>query len=321
MKLKKEVKVGAVMLLIIGLLFWGANFLKGTNIFSSSRTYFAVYEMVDGLTKSNPVIINGLKVGKVEDIEFMPDNSGHLVVTFSLNENDVEIPEDTKAKIVSTGLLGSKSIDLQLGRSVTIAKEGDTLTSDIEASLTEAVNQQIAPLKNKAEALIKTVDSAITTVSIIFNKKARGNLDASFTSIRQSLEIFENSMRKFDGMVEDERNHIHKIFANVESITSNFSKNNEVLTQTMANLNTITDSLAGANLRQTVNDASIAMQEAAEAMRKINRGEGSLGQLISNDTLYNNLESAANNLDLLMIDMKEHPNRYVHFSIFGKKDK
>jgi phospholipid/cholesterol/gamma-HCH transport system substrate-binding protein len=321
MKIKKEVKVGFLMLLSIALVIWGANFLKGTNILKEGRTFYAVYDQIDGLSKSNPILINGFKVGQVEDIRFLPDYSGRLLVKFSLSNKDFMIPEDSKARIVSSDLLGSKSIDLQLGTSSVQIENNDTLVSDIEASLTEAVNQQIAPLKKKAEDLLQTVDSAILVVSTIFNKKARTDLDASFTSIRTSLEAFERTMGTVDQLVAEEREHLKGIFTNIESITRNMAQNNARLTSVLENIDVITDSLAGANLRQTVANASFAMEEVAELMEKVNSGQGSLGALINNDTLYTNLEAAAGDLDKLLLDMRLNPERYVHFSIFGRKKK
>ena len=321
MKIKKEVKVGVLMLVAISLLAWGANFLKGTNILNKNRHFYAIYEKVDGLGASNPVIINGFKVGQVEKIEFLPDFSGNIIVKFSVTKNDFPIPSDTKAKIMSADILGSKTIDLQLGSSKTLIKNNDTLQTEIEASLTESVNQQIAPLKKKAEDLINTVDSAILIVSAIFNKNARTNLDSSFASIRGTLETFEKTMINVDRLVDEERKHLDGIFKNVESITENFAKSNNKLTSAIANMEAITDSLAGSNLKQTVNNASIAMQQVSDIMQRINNGEGSLGALINNDTLYINLEKAAYDLDQLMLDLRLNPERYVHFSIFGRKDK
>lgn len=321
MKIRKEVKIGAIMIIAIALLFWGANYLKGINLLEKNKRFFAIYERVDGLGSSNPVVINGYKVGQVEEISFLPDNSGRLLVKFSVTEENFRISKDTKAKIISSDILGSKSIELQLGRSNEELQNLDTLESDVEASLTEAVNEQIAPLKRKAEDLISTVDSAIITVSAIFNKQARSDLDASFTSIKNSLETFERTMNQVDGMVKDERNKISEVLTHLESITRNLANNNDKLTASLENIEAISDSLAGANLKQTVNNASIAMTEVASVMQKINQGEGSLGQLINNDTLYNNLERSADDLDKLLLDMRLNPERYVHFSIFGRKKK
>lgn len=321
MKIRKEVKIGAIMIIAIALLFWGANYLKGINLLEKNKRFFAIYERVDGLGSSNPVVINGYKVGQVEEISFLPDNSGRLLVKFSVTEENFRISKDTRAKIISSDLLGSKSIELQLGTSNEELQNLDTLESDVEASLTEAVNQQIAPLKRKAEDLISTVDSAITTVSAIFNKQARSDLDASFTSIKNSLQTFERTMVQVDGMVKAERNKIAEVLTHLESITRNLANNNDKLTASLENIEAISDSLAGANLKQTVNNASIAMTEVASVMQKINQGEGSLGQLINNDTLYNNLERSADDLDKLLLDMRLNPERYVHFSIFGRKKK
>lgn len=321
MKIKKEVKIGFLMILCFGLLFWGANFLKGTNILKKQRQFYSVYDRVDGLTSSNPVVINGFKVGQVEEIKFLPGNSGKLIVLFSVTEENFDIPKNTSASIISADILGSKAISLELGNSRMMAENLDTLKSDIEESLTESVNAQIAPLKKKTEDLISSVDSAIIIVKQIFNQKARGDLDASFSSMRSSLEAFEQTMRRADNFVASEQEKLSNIFAHVESITKNLSRNNDKLTATLSNMEAITDSLAGANLTQTVNNASFAMKEVAEVMEKINHGEGSVGKLLNNDTLYNNLESAANDLDRLLLDMRLNPERYVHFSIFGRKDK
>jgi phospholipid/cholesterol/gamma-HCH transport system substrate-binding protein len=321
MKISKEVKIGFVMLLAIALLFWGANFLKGNNIFTKDRFYFAVYEHVDRLAPSNPVTVNGFKVGQVESVAFAPGNAGKLIVKFSVTEDNLNIPEDTKAEIVSLDILGSKAIDLKLGKSVEMAPDLDTLKSGLEATLTETVNQEIAPLKKKAEDLMSTVDSAIIVISTIFNQRARDDLDSSFSNIRRTLQTFNRTMNRVDGLVAEERAHLNAIFANVESISRNLANNNESLTNSLENIEAITDSLAGANLRQTVTNASIAMKQLSEVIEKVNNGEGSMGMLINNDTLYRNLEASAADLDKLLLDMRLNPERYVHFSIFGRKDK
>ena len=321
MKVGKEVKIGGVMLLCIFLSIWGANYLKGKNIFDDNVKLFAVYSNVGGLSRTNPVMYNGNKVGQVESVDFAKDFSGNLIVQFSITESFIKIPKDSKAAIFSDGFLGGKAINLEFGKSTITVSNFDTLNSSIEASLQDAVNQQIAPLKRKAEDLIGSIDSAITTVKSIFNTKAQADIGSSITNIKQSLEVFKRTMEDADAMVNENRQSLQRIFSNVESITQNFENNNKKLDQTLTNLKIISDSLAGANLKQTVNNASVAMQEVAELMTKINNGEGSLGALMNNDTLYNNLEAAAYDLDQLMLDMRLNPERYVHFSIFGRKDK
>lgn len=321
MKVKKEVKVGFIVLLSIGLLIWGANFLKGKDVFSKEIKLYGVYPRVDGLGVSNPVIINGFKIGRVTKIYFDPKMNGDLIVQFSIDNTDFEVPSDTRAKIVSADILGSKSIELVLGTSLTYVQNGDTLNSDIEASLSEEVNQQILPLKRKAEDLIQTVDSAIMVVSAIFNKDARNDLNQSFGSIKRSLLTFEMTAKRIDDMIREEKEHFSAIFANVESISTNLKNNNENLSEAISNINQISDSLAQSNLKQTINNAALAMESASIVLKQIENGEGTVGQLLNNDTLYTNLEAAAKDLDKLFLDLRLNPERYVHFSIFGRKNK
>ena len=321
MKFKKEAKIGGVMLIVILLLFWGANYLKGTNLLNKNKHFYAVYNNVGGITRSNPVLINGFKVGAVEKIDFLDDNSGRLFIKFSVTKSEVFLPEDTEAKIISDGLLGSKAINLLLGKSNKELKSQDTLKSSIEASLSDAVSDQIAPLKRKAEGLISTVDSAIMVVSAIFNKQARSDLDSSFSSIRGSLQAFEKTMESVNLLVAEDRRVLNQILNNVESITSNFQKNNENLNATIANLESVTDSLAAADLKSVVDNAAVVMSNVNSLIEKINNGEGSLGALLHNDSLYKNLEAAAYDMDQLMLDMRLNPERYVHFSVFGRKHK
>lgn len=321
MKIKKEIKIGSLMLLAIVLLFWGANYLKGTNLLNQNRHFFAAYNNVNGLTRSNPVIINGFKVGAVEEINFLDVNSGKLLVKFSVTEKEIQLSKNTEAKIISNGILGSKAIELVLGSDTSLLNDNDTLSSSVAASLQEEVNSQIAPLKKKAESLIGSIDSAITTVESIFNTKAKEDIGSSISNIRASLESFKETMDDADSLVNENRASLRKIFIQVESITRNFEQNNETLTQTLSNVKMITDSLAGANLQETVNNASRAMTEVADLMQRVNNGEGSLGALLNNDSLYKNLEAAAYDLDQLILDMRLNPERYVHFSVFGRKPK
>lgn len=321
MKVSKELKIGFLVVVCLGLLFWGANYLKGIDIFKKNRTYYAKYERIDGLGVSNPVLLNGFKIGQVNLIDIANYETGELIVAFSITNEALNIPDNTIAEIISSDILGSKAISLRLGDSDSNAEHLDTLSSDVESSLSESVNQQIAPLKMKAEALISSVDSAIITVQSIFNKKARTDLDSSFSSMRSSLRAFERTMNRADAFVAKESENLALIFSHVESITRNLAQNNDKLSDVLENMEAITDSLAGANLKQTVNNASKAMKEVADVMHKVNNGEGSLGQLLNNDTLYQNLEAASNDLDLLLLDMRLNPERYVHFSIFGRKDK
>ena len=198
---------------------------------------------------------------------------------------------------------------------------GDTLRSSVEASLSEEVNRQILPLKAKAEELLSSLDTLVGVVQAILNKEARENLSASFVSIKNALATFELVALRTDTMISSEKEKIAQIMTNFQSISSNLRNNNDNVTRILDNIALISDSLAQADITATVNRAGEAFDHAAEIMEKVNRGEGTIGQLVNNDSLYFHLEASARDLDRLLIDLEKHPNRYVQVSVFGKKDK
>ena len=321
MKISKEFKVGVVVLVAIGIMYAGINYLKGVNFLVDQDEYFAVYDEIGGLSVANPVLLNGYKVGQVYKMQLMPDASGRVLVSYILSEKELKIPLNSEFRIFSSDLLGSKAVQLNFGDSSVYAVPGDTLGADVEESLSDAVNRQIQPLKNKAEDLIANIDSAMQTLQSIFNERAKEDLDESFTSVREALATFRNTTLRLDTLMIEERIKVAAIFENMRSITENLAANNENLSKIISNHEAISDSLAQADIKTTVNNAKEALASASEVMDKINRGEGTLGQLINNDTLYTNLTKSSQELEWLLEDMRIHPNRYIHFSVFGKRNK
>jgi phospholipid/cholesterol/gamma-HCH transport system substrate-binding protein len=258
----------------------------------------------------------------VREITLIPDNSGRLLVRFVVTDPDFKLPLNSVAKISSLDLLGSKSINLLLGlKSGEYHEPGDTLAVSVEASLSEEVNNQILPLKKKAEDLLSSMDTTIRVIQAILNKEARENLSASFESIKNALFTFERVALRLDTMIYSEKDKLARILTNFQSISNNLRNNNENITQILDNVAYITDSIALSNITQTINNAGVAFSNAAEIMQRIDRGEGTLGQLVQNDSLYQYLEKSARDLDKLLTDINDHPNRYVHFSVFGRRDK
>lgn len=321
MKLSKEVKTGIIVTIAIGFFIYGFNFLKGKNLFSRHRTMHAVYTDIAGLVEANPVQVNGFKIGQVSKIKFYPDNSGRILVSFMIKEEDFNIPKNSVAKVISSDLLGSKAIQLDMGNSTVYAEDGDTLISATEDDLKSAVNKQIEPLKKKAESLISSIDSVMIVVQTILDKDARENLSKSFESIKNAIATFEKVAIKVDGMVDSERYKLSVIMSKIESITSNFANNNDKLTAIMTNFSSISDSLAKSNIKQTIENANSALTQASGIMTKINKGEGTMGMLINNDSLYRKLDASSAALDKLLNDVRINPGRYIHISVFGKKDK
>lgn len=315
MKYKKEIGIGLIFILAIALFIWGFSFLKGFNLFKEQRVLYAVYDQVSGLSKANPVSINGLKVGQVSDIYFEPGYSGNIIVEITV-ETQIPIPKNSVALIYSSDLMGSKAINLQMGTDSLFVKNGDTLGTKVEASLKEAVNQQIQPLKAKAEELIISIDSVVTVIKQIFNEQARKNLTSSLASVEKTFANLENASYNLDQMIAAEKIRFGEIMGNLESITTTISENEENIDNILSNFSTISDSLAKAEIPRTFANINRVVNEVAVVVEKIENGEGTIGLLVNDDKLYKDLQESAEQLHLLLEDLRVNPKRYVRFSLF-----
>lgn len=317
MKIKNETKVGVLAAVSIALLIIGYNFLKGNSIFTNETILYARYSQVDGLTVSKPVLINGYQIGRVAALELQPDAT--IKATLKIN-GKYEIPKNTIARLEGTDLLGSKAIVLTLGNDKNFAEDGDFLETNVEKGLMETFQ----PVQKKAELIITKMDSILTSINTILNPNLQKNIDKSFTSIAGTLGSLEATSKKVDALVGTESSKLSAILSNVEAITANFKSNGAKIDAVMNNLNTVTDKVAALNFEQTVNNANKAMADLQTMLNDVKSGKGTLGALINDRQMYDNLNNASKNLDALMIDLKANPKRYVHFSVFGggnKKDK
>ncbi len=316
MKIANETKVGILAAFSIALLIIGYNFLKGNSIFSDETVLYARYSRVDGLAVSKPVLINGFQIGRVDKLQLQAD--GEIVATLNIS-GKYDIPTNSIARLESTDLLGSKAIIMVLGNSNTFAQDGDTLNANVEKNLMEAVQ----PVQKKAEAIIDKMDSILTSVNTIMNPDFQKNVNNSFNSIAGTLSTLESTSKKIDGLVGTEGRRISAILANVESISKNLNNNNQKINGILDNIASVTDQVAAANFKQTIDNANKAVADLQGVVNKVNNGDGTLGLLVNDRKMYDNLNNASKNLDNLIIDLKENPKRYVHFSIFGggkKKD-
>lgn len=315
MKISRELKIGILFIVGLALLFWGYNFLKGKNVFKSERILYAVYNNVNGLNASNLVSINGLEIGQVKDVYFEENYSGRVVVMLSVSTN-FPIPKNSIARIFSSDLMGSKEVAIDLGNSEQMIVSGDTLRSDSEASLKEEVNRQVQPLRKKAEDLLGSIDSVAIILKTIFNESARENLTNSFASIEKTFYALQHSTMKMDTMVREESNRLSHIIANIDSITSNLNADKDNISNIISNFSNLSDSLVKADVATTFTNANKAIGELAIIMEKINRGEGTVGALIHNDSLYFHIEKSMSDLNKLLEDIKLHPKKYVRLTIF-----
>ncbi|MDP2413615.1 MlaD family protein [Daejeonella sp.] len=314
MKITNETKVGVLAAVAITVLIVGYSFLKGNDVFSRENEFYAIYTRVDGLTVSKPVLVNGYQIGRVSNLTLQPD--GRILVQFKVNP-EYAIPKNTIAKLESTDLLGGKVIVFELGSGSDFAADGDTLNANVKRDLMD----QVEPVQKKAEQIIARMDSVLTSVNNTLNPEFQRNFDRSFASIARTLETLEKTTRTVDGLVTNQSSKISGIMTNLESISSNFKSNNESITKIVTNFERISDDVAKANFAQTITEANKAVADLQTVINKVNSGNGTLGQLINDERMYNNLNNAAANLDKLMIDLKANPKRYVSFSVFGgKKD-
>ncbi len=309
MKLSREVKVGLLVTGAVAAMIWGMNYLKGIDMFSGNNKFFAIYHQVDGLVPSSSVILNGVKVGQVQKLEFMKDHSGRIVATLLVNK-DVFIGNKSSLRIVSSDFLGGRNIEVRLDSNSPKAENGDTLKAESMSTFSE----QVTPIANKAEQLIVSLDSLAFAIRKVFNDETSYNLN-------QTLASIERTSNSLDKMVSPDKGKLALMISNIESITKNIRDNNEELKNIIHNASSISDSLAKANVARTIEEAGRALSETADVMQKINAGEGSMGKLVSNDSLYNALSKTAYDLDLLLVDFKQNPKKYVNVSVFGKKYK
>jgi len=320
MKISKEATIGLLVVAAITIFIWGINFLKGNSIFSTEQVFYAKYQRVDGLKKSSPVTLKGFKIGQIKAIKFNESNINDLIVSFSIG-NEFHLPKNTTVRIVSSDIMGTKEIQINPGNSKVILQAGDTIHGSIEGDLKEQVSMQMLPLKNKAERLMSSVDSVLTVIQYIFNADARDNISQSLSNIKNAIDNLENTSGNLDTLVSGQRSHMEEILANLKSITSNLDSNGENISTILNNFSSISDSLKQAEITSTVNNANAALAQVNEIFQQINSGKGSMGAFLKNDSLYYHMESASKHLDELLIDLKDHPKRYVHLSVFGRKDK
>jgi phospholipid/cholesterol/gamma-HCH transport system substrate-binding protein len=318
--MKRPIVIGLIFVASIGLLYWGINFLKGMDVFSSHRVYYAEYEDVSGLLVASPVVMSGFKVGQVADISFIKEKDARLLVKFIINE-DVDIPENSIARIESADLLGSKSIVIHTGNSPNMAKSGTYLEGAMEMSLKDEVSLQMLPLKAKVESLLSSFDSALVVVQYIFNENTIDNLNRSFESIRLTIASLERASSTVDTLLRTQKSKMANIVENIEDITLNIKNQGGEISNIIQNFSQLSDSLLTSQIKSTVANADKAMSELSEITRKINSGEGSMGLLLETDSIYVQLNQASQELKLLLEDMRLNPNRYIHFSIFGRGGK
>ena len=303
MKLSYEIKTGVLVLTGIILFIIGFSYLKSNDVFIKDRVFYAVYEDVEGVSKGTPVTISGFNVGSVQDIKFF-NNSSKLLLKFRV-ENDFNFSNQSIAQIYETGLIGGKALAVIPKYGNEIAKSGDTLNSSIAPGLTELVNDKLSPLQEKIESMVVSADSVLISLNSVLNTQAKEEIQSTITNFSSTVNDLKNSAGTLDEMISMNKNQINNIINNVNKSSNELSD----LSNSFSDLTIVIE-----NLSESSNSIENIVNE-------ISSGNGSLGNLIYDDNLIKSLNAASSNINLLIEDLRLNPKRYVHFSLFGKKNK
>ncbi|WP_306350203.1 MlaD family protein [Flavobacterium sp. '19STA2R22 D10 B1'] len=304
MKISREVKTAILVISSIFLFIWGYSFLKGKDLFNNYKTFYAVYDDVEGLSPSAVVTINGLTIGKVTSITFL-NNEGKLLVEMQI-KTDFPISKTSTAMIYEPGLIGGKQIEIVPDyKNQTEAITGDRLLSGTKSGLLSKVGDQLTPLQTKVESTVVSADSLLMNFNSVFDKNTKDNLKNSIAELNQTLKQFSQAAEGVNSMIAENKGNINSTMKNMSNASANFSK--------------LSDSLSQANLGKTVKELEHTLANVDKIINDIQSGKGSMGKLLKDEGMYNNLNGASRELKELLADMKNNPKRYVHFSLFGKK--
>ena len=308
MKFTKEIKVGFLAVLGTMMSVFSFNYLKGINLFDKNRKFVVKYEKVDGLSVSNPVTMNGFKIGKVQKINFNSKNTRELLVDIII-DNDVIFPKTSLAELYETGLIGGKAIAIipDYKNDSTIAIDGDYLKGVIKPGLTELVNQILPQVQLQIEAVMKNAEIVLQNINTLFDDETKKEL-------KSSIEDFSN----LTSSLSETSDEISKLIAdNSENLTNSLSD----FRSASNNIKSITDSLNSDDIKSITINLNSLVNNLNSITTSLKNSEGTAGKLINDKSIYDNLENATNQLNRLIEDIKLNPSRYINFSVFGKKNK
>jgi len=318
MKINNETKIGLLSIVGIVILVIGFNFLKGKSLFKKDTHFYAVYADVQGLTKSNPVVVNGLQIGTIENLDGGKDMKS-IVVTVTLTK-DVNIPKNSLA-MINPNLLGSPSLEIQLGNATSYLQNGDTLVTSLSGGAFDRALKMINPVLYEVRNAVKSLDSVLQIVSGVFDPTTKSNVKGIISNLNQITGSFAVTSRSLQQMMDIQNGALAKSMQNVNRFAENLNSNNEKLNQILTNAQTASANIAAVNLQKSIDTLNVAINNFKEGSEKINSKDGTIGLLLNDKTLYNNLEGTAYKLNTLLDDIRVHPKRYVNISIFAKKDK
>ncbi|HEY2720508.1 MAG TPA: MlaD family protein [Chitinophagaceae bacterium] len=312
MKISNETKVGLLTIVALTLLILGFNFLKGHSVFQKGKMVYAVFDEVGTLEKSNEVKIKGKTIGKVYDEDFTDKNASGIIVTINIT-GDVNIPKNSIA-VISSPLTGSSFINIVLGDTTKYLKNGDTVITKKNGGILGDLTSQVSPTLEKARTAIDSLTILLGTIARLFDPATKNNIQGVISHLLVSSA-------SLDKLLDNETGLLAKTLSNLNDVTGNLKTNNDTINSILHNVNSTTQQLASLNLKQTLDSVQETVNQLKGVMYKINHNNGTLGLLMNDSKLYDNLRNTSLGLEILIDDLKAHPKRYVNISIFGKKDK
>ncbi len=308
MHLSKEVKIGLIAVIVLLLSVWGFNYLKGKNILKPTDEYYLIFDRIDGLIESGMVSYKGYKVGNIASIKFDSRKSGKFILRIVLEEK-LNIPKDSYIKTKSSNpLVATSDLELIFGNADEYLHPGDTILTRTSRNFSDILE----PLEQKLNTVMNGIDSLVISINSVLTPESEANLRNSLANLDKSLLALRSSLGP-DGS-------LYNSLANLEAVTSNLNKKNPQIASGIEHLANVSSALDSANLDKTIQDLDSTLVSLQAVIEKMNAGEGTMGKLVNDSNLYTNLDSTTYHLNQLMKDLKENPKRYVHFSLFGKKD-
>lgn len=306
MKITREIKTAILVISSILLFIWGYSFLKGTDLLNNYKTFYVTYDNVEGLAASAPVTISGLAVGKIQKIT-LQNNTGKLLVELQV-KTDFPISKSSLVNIYEPGIIGGKQIQILPNfQDQVMAESGDTLRGGTVPGVVALLGQKLTPLQEKVEKMIVSADSVLVNLNKVLDNQTRANLKSSIANLNETMIEFKGASRSINSMLATNKSKINNVVSNFDHASANFSK--------------LSDSLAQANIGQTMRKLNNTMANVDKVINGIESGQGTMGKLIKDDKLYNNLNQSSQELQLLLQDVRLNPTRYVNISVFGKKNK
>ena len=317
MKVPNEVRIGLLGVVAIAIFFLGYNFLKGKGLFASKRTVTAIYSEIGGLKAANRISLNGFDVGTVSNI-YVTDGDIHKGITVEMAiDKGIKIPKNSKASIVSDGLLGTKAVKLELGDSKEFLNGAGTIQGDIQYGLFDKIGSELDPIINDLKGTLASLDTAVSGIKNILNPATQQHL-------QRSIAKLDNTMTEFSSLATSlgqQKKKISTVMDNLNGFSSNLNKNNGTINRTLANLETTTQNFSKIKLDKTVAKLNTTLGSLQTTLGKVNSNKGSIGLLMNDDKLYKNLRNTSETLNNLLYDLSARPYRYVNLNLFGGKKK